>query len=150
MLNLKEIVIWCSTYCCLQVTDHHHTDRFFCYNVSASKINEPLVYFLRKITFHVWASRGLTVIFLKILPMQHLFREMVFIHDWNWNYIIGAVFEEIAVCFPQGGMKALSRLQRVMGNLNKGYAIMRVFHIIDSFCWQVWRGHRGGYRNTGL
>jgi hypothetical protein len=92
--------------------------------VSASNINEPLVLdepFSGKLTFRVWASRGHTVIFLKVPPMQHLFREVVFINDWNWIYIIGAVFGEKAVFCWGGGegkpMKALTGHQHVMGNL---------------------------------
>jgi hypothetical protein len=52
--------------------------------ISASNINKFLFRdnpFSRKLTFHVWASRGHTVMFLKIPPVQRLFREMVFIND---------------------------------------------------------------------
>jgi hypothetical protein len=55
------------------------------------------VYFKYKGTFSLWrdilkktdisclASRGHTIIFLRIPPMQHLLGEMVIINDWNWN-----------------------------------------------------------------
>jgi hypothetical protein len=61
--------------------------------MSTSNVNEPLVCdesLSRKLTFHVWASKGHTVIFLRIQPLQHLFREMVIINDSIFNYIIGA------------------------------------------------------------
>jgi hypothetical protein len=52
--------------------------------VSASNINEPLVCdepFSRKLTFCVWATGGHTVVFLMILLVHNLFREMVIIND---------------------------------------------------------------------
>jgi hypothetical protein len=99
----------CMRYFAVYARQTHHSPaqkQTFQKRLSTSNINEPLVHgdpFSRRHTFHVWAVGGILFIFLKIPPMRHLFREMVFINDWNWIYIIGAVLRKLQYSFGGGG-----------------------------------------------